>query len=272
MSLIGDFFNHEKEVERRFRQLYNLNSVIASRTTECQELGAELQGLKAKIDSILSKYPNINIDAALEQYHLDLFEENRKLESENAALVASITANNKKLEELQEKLEVAYGLESIALEKKSLEEARKNLEQYKEMFKTSDCIIATYMVGNMPFTNAFTFVGNTTCTFRKAPHKDYPAKVYQSLDKIRLIGITNDLSYSLRINKDYFGKFAINTYPKYYTTFADAYYLLTGEQFGRDEISKGELIDFLNEFIKEIDISINDNKVIIKHKEKGKSR
>lgn len=271
MSLIGDFFNHEKEVERRFRQLDNLNSVIASRITECQELGVELQDLQAKIDSIISKYPNINIDAALEQYHLDLFEENKHLESENATLVASITANNKKLEELQEKLEVAYGLEGIALEKQSLEEARKNLEQYKEMLKTSDFIIAVYMVGNMLVTNAFTFIGNTTY-FDCKRHKDYPAKCYQSLDKTRIIGIANDLSCSLSINKDYSGKFAVNTSIKYYTTFTDAYYYLKGEAFGRDEISKGELIDFLNEFIKETDISIHDNKVNIRRKEKGKSR
>lgn len=271
MSLIGDFFNHEKEVERRFRQLDNLNSVIASRITECQELGVELQDLQAKIDSIISKYPNINIDAALEQYHLDLLEENKHLESENATLVASITANNKKLEELQEKLEVAYGLEGIALEKQSLEEARKNLEQYKKVVKTSDCIIATYMVNNIPVTNAFVYLCNTTYREKKSGNI-YPAKYYQSLDKVRIIGIANDFSCSIDLMKDTYNGYAVNTKPLYYATFADAYYLLTGESFGRDKITKRELIDFLNEFIKETDISIHDNKVIITHKEKGKSR
>lgn len=248
MSFIRDFFNHEKAVERRIKQLEALNDLIEERKKEASDAEAQVLELEDRIAQIKAMYPGLSADESVQKY-FELKREQKQM------------------------------LEQISLEREALKKEKEDLVKYKNSFiNVEDIIFAVYTMNNGDIiANAFIYVGDTDYADKddrddKGNKKIYKAKYYKSISGDRIIGLNLKLDKSLiSTTGETYDGYVINTNPDVWFTFTDICISLGSSLYLNSKVNIEQINEILQLFISNNDFVMKGKKVNIVKKRK-KSR
>lgn len=273
MSFIGDYFNHQRRVDRRFKQLEALNNLIDERNDRVNAATAELEELEARIAEIKALYPGKTEEEALKE-HFEL------LKRESNSLETKIAVKKEELDGILDKLKIALQLDEIVLERRTLEKEKSALVQFKNSFiKVDDIIFAWYYLSDETSiaVSAFSYLQDT---IYDDSDEDVKCKglLYKSISGNRIIGFTRTLKDTLYdddyddedYEKNSDEKLYMNTTAEVWITFTDACIAIGSDVYLNGAVSVSEINHVLKVYLEKYSVVENDEEELVITRKKAK--
>lgn len=266
MSFIGDYFNHQRRVDRRFKQLEALNNLIDDRKDRVNAANAELEELEARIAEIKALYLGKTEEEALKE-HFEL------LKRESDSLETKIASKKEELDGVLDKLKIALQLDEIVLERRTLEKEKSALVQLKNSFiKVDDIIFAWYYLSDETSIAVSAFVYSEKAIYNNSETgKKFVGSIFKSITGNRIIGFDRTFDTCLRTTEDDKDDgIILNTRPRVWLTFTDACLAIGSDIYLNGVVNVSEINNVLKVYLEKYNVVENDDEELVITRKKSK--